>query len=914
MVSNLIIASKPSYPAGTGAGFSGGLNALVGKRDSMGKYMASASSKDQLHTLVEEEEEEEEDESSKNKEQAIAVPDFVAQGPTTPVSFTVAVTKPSPARHRPASLNLRPLALTSGCIINPVSGSLPTPTLTPGPKSSGLKSLSLSVSPCAANSNTNDTTISTTSMRRQSLILPSSPISTSGIVNRRTSLNITCDSSSPMISDGVKRQSSISYKCSIDSTVGRFTGLPTPEMTPIQSERKQLDCTAGDDLSPSRRPLSASEQHFLFKSHNALLARITDLENALSSRSRSRSWSRPVSVASDVSSNSASEPSDEMLSLIADLKAERDELKRDVDGWRTRVADLDDKVGVFAKRVEAERREAWVARSHLGLLEIEKNGLEKALRDKTVCFQEALGKLDAITEERDNLKADNKQLREQVKNAQDVEDECTRLKAALEEEMQKREDLEKALDTIDVLSTPTPETSVRNRRLFKSLDSEASLTDVEPCDDAFTKITPLKAVAEEEEDAYVHDDSYESDEDNGLAGYEDEEDSDISFQSPGSSVGSLDEYTRASLRLNMPSTPSLIVSDTSTESASPCALTPSVVKHAAHNSLSRTWTFPIGSQSNPAVRHELEEIDRFFGCLDDLESSPPMGFRNKEVNGKSLFSQSLGSSSDIGSDDEMPPFVLPSHVGVEVDTSSRILDVVLEEEEEEEEQVVDLEDINEEFQGEEFEGGIRFTFNTPSTPIIAVTPPMEALLTQAPLPQTSQVFVPFDDEEYEAEVPFTFSKFQTKTSTPASSSFDDSDSDYSVLARNVSPSSIPRSTALKSFTSTLASSTPTKGSSKRFTPPPGQSASAFMTPPSKRGGIMPSFIPQPVASPSKPLAPAKSNAPTSTFMRQPLHKPTIVQSRKANGSSFKPQTRSTSRPNSFSPRVFHSQRCDKRSF
>ncbi|KAF8076023.1 hypothetical protein FPV67DRAFT_1664336 [Lyophyllum atratum] len=94
------------------------------------------------------------------------------------------------------------------------------------------------------------------------------------------------------------------------------------------------------------RPLSVSEQHFLFKSHNALLARITDLERALTVRRMSSGGlsangsSRPVSIASDFSYSSeygSGEPSDEMLRLVADLKAERDDLKRDVDGWRTRV-------------------------------------------------------------------------------------------------------------------------------------------------------------------------------------------------------------------------------------------------------------------------------------------------------------------------------------------------------------------------------------------------------------------------------------------------------------------------------------------------------------------------------------------------------------------------------------------------
>ncbi len=67
----------------------------------------------------------------------------------------------------------------------------------------------------------------------------------------------------------------------------------------------------------------------------------------------------------------------EMLRLIADLKAERDELKRDADGWRTRVGDMEAQLSVLAKRVENERRDAWVARSRGGLLEVEKGVLIK---------------------------------------------------------------------------------------------------------------------------------------------------------------------------------------------------------------------------------------------------------------------------------------------------------------------------------------------------------------------------------------------------------------------------------------------------------------------------------------------------------------------------------------------------------
>jgi hypothetical protein len=888
------------------------LNTLAGKRDSIGKYMGSISSKDQLHTLVEEEEEDE-DENAKGQEgQAMDVFSDTAAvpEPTTPAPIppTFAATKTLATRPRPASLNLRPLALTSGSVINQANG-LPTPTLTPATKSAGLKSLSLTTSPCLTTSNNsiNDMNNSIIGMRRQSLILSPEQKPSVAPLRRRPSLNIICDSPSPLSLDGMKRQSSISYKSSLDNTVRNSAGLPTPIATPIISERKESFWSGGDELMHNQRPLSASEQHFLFKSHNALLARITDLESALSCRSRSR----PVSTTSDVSSNATSEPSDELLALIADLKAERDELKRDVDGWRTRVADLEDKVGIFTKRVEVERREAWVARSRLGLLEVEKSGLEKSLEDKTLSFQDAMCKLDAVTLERDILKADNGKLQEQVKRGQKIEGECARLQVALKKERRLKEDLERTLDHADLLVTPTPETSSFKRQMFRSMDSEASLTDVDPLEDTFTKVLTLKSVTEEEEDRHVGDEEYDW-EDNGLAGYEDEEDSDLSFESPGgSSVGSDDDYPRADLHVDTPDVPSLIASGASSASVSPTpTLPPAATKHAANNSLSKTWTFPSGRLQAPPLRYEPEEVDRFFGCLDDLDTSPTMGFTAKAAHDKSLFSRSV--HADIDSDDEMPPFVLPSHIGVEVEAPVTALGVVLEEEEEEE--AAEEEQIDEGFDGVEIDGGIRFIFNTPTTPttpIISITPPfdIEPLLQQSPDRGPTTVLAPFDEDEEAAEVPFTFSKPKSQPSISSSSSMDSFDSDISFSARNFSPSSIPRRKSLKSSTSSPPASTPPKAASTRFVPLSGYPANSFGTPPSKRGGTMPSMIPQPVVSPLKPKA-----API--LMRKPPRKsvPTATPpSGKANGSSFTPQPNSTSRPNLSSIRVFHSQRCDERS-
>ena len=854
-------ATKPSFPPGS-AGFGSGLNTLVEKRNSVGKFMASVSSKDQLGTLVEEEEEEEEEEEGVEVEEQLEISrDLMVSDPLIATSLTDIDTKPSPARPRPASLNLRPLALTSGSVVAAGYGGLPTPTLTPGVKSSGLKSLSLATSPSLTNvfsTNNNINDISTTGKRRQSLNLAQPP-APSAVLARRPSLNINCESPIPKSFDGSKRHSSISYKISANDTTGHLAGLPTPEATPIMS-RRQLGWGPEGEDSPSSGPLSASEQHFLFKSHNALLARITDLENALSYRTRSR----PVSVASDVSSSATSEPSDEMLSLITDLKAERDDLKRDVDGWRTRVADLEDKVGVFGKRVETERREAWVARSRLGLLEVEKTGLEKALNSKSADFQEVLGKLDALRVEHDTLIAENEQLREQAKRVNEITDECARLRAALQEERRKRDNFEK-------IQLTTGQTT----------DSEAYLTHAEPCND-LPETMILRAVTGEEE---IDPETYESDEENGLAGYEDEEDSDMSFESPSeSSIGSMDEYTRTVLRLDVPRTPSLTVSDDDSSALSGSCTPTSAPshQHRPNNSLSKTWTFPSGCQLKSKPRQDVEEVDHFFGCLEDLDSSPPLGFMDAQANGQKLFSQKLGLSSDADGDDEMPPFVLPSDVGFVVETPVRALDVLVEEDEGDEELVDD------EFEGEEYDGGIKFTFKAPTTPKNTLTPPAEPQLPETPLPcvvsnDATAVFVPYDDDK-ETSTPFAFGQSEPRVSEESGSS---TDANVSFTPRTTSPSSIPRSTALKSFTS----STPTKASSGF---PAGYSPSTFKTPPSKRGGTMPSFIPQPIASPLK----TKLKAAPSTSPRQSQGK-MVPGTDRSNGSSSKPH-QFVSAPNSFS--------------
>jgi hypothetical protein len=905
---------------------------LGSKRDSFKHLASSSSSKDQLHTLVEEEEEEEDSEKQESP--------LIDVIPFTPIAPTLAVVKPAPSRPRPANLSLRPLSLTPDNLISTTHG-LPTPSLTPSPRP-GLKSFSLTPSfPTPIDESTN-------ALNRQSLVLTPSP------VPRRPSLNIRCESGSPLPpaslgNDKPRRRSSISYKSSSTSSV---SGLPTPEMTPTSTERRLSGSSSNsadeNDFFPHQllqsHPLSASEQHFLFKSHNALLARITDLERALSSRRRSENGypsSRPASSCSDVSLASSSrgsvegEPSDEMLQLIADLKAERDELKRDVDGWRGRVGNLEKQIGVFAKRVETERREAWVARSRVGLLEVEKGTLEKALGVKSA---EAEAQVEQLKGENIKLEAERQEVNCRFRQ---LEEECVQLRWQVEKERRGREEVERELEKADMLATPTPRAFeamvvkpatvlTRKRGLgFTSVDSESSTTDVES--ESFDGHSmpfgfALKAVeeeCEESEDA--------SDEDNGLAGYEDEEDSDLSFQSPGgssSSFGSEYDFPRSLTHEHhdipvAPITPGLSDTDSGTSTVRSRSSSPTPTSnvfvaaprptHTSRATLSKTWTFPTGVQVASMTKTEPDVVDRFFGCLEDLdadsERSREFGAVSSEYTyerSKGLFAKGFQYGEDV--DGEMPPFLLPTDAGVEAVEMSRGLESVEEEGEE-------MEDEDEGIAFREA-GGIQIMVTPAEEESEAET--VESLSEQhvsssfrKPVP----VFEFFDDDE-EASVPFNFGRAQTqpaKDMSPPSSTTITPPSSIphatppSATPRLTSPSSIPRATSFKpSFSSPeVLTSTPPKSPPTRFVPASDYSANTFVTPPTKRGGTMPSFIPQPISLPSpirNMAAPTKQKPgsnPTATFIRQPQRKPLMDVNAKnqksssvpgtAHGSSFKPQ-------------------------
>ncbi|CCM04026.1 uncharacterized protein FIBRA_06183 [Fibroporia radiculosa] len=837
--------SKPSFPPGIGS-----------KRDSLSKFMASVSSKDQLHTLLEEEEEEDNMQT------------------LDPVEVMITSHSPAPSRRRPATLNLRPLSLVSASVIQATNNDLPTPVLTPSPSARpGLRSL----------------TLGNTANRRQSLITTPSPSPLSSTSAHRPSLNLE-QQTPPQQQSFLSRRSSISYVCSADTPPQSVIGLPTPEMTPT-TERTAIEPLDQALPNPSR-PLSTSEQFFLFQAHATLVQRITDLERALSSRS-SRSWSRPASGASDASAMSAvsalSEPSDEMLQLIADLKAERDELKRDVDGWRVRVGDLEHQVDILAKRVDGERREAWVARQRVGLLEVEKSTLENALSEKADEVKDFQVKLERARADAESTGEECTRLKAEVEKMQSVQEECARLKALLEAETEKNQKLEHDLEHAGLLDTPrafdvdfNQKSATISRTMmfakarglgFQSIDSESSFTDVESVDSPRDKHEfGLKAVAEEDEETL----SNFSEEDE-LARFEDEEegDADIFPSMSGSSISSEGDRIRTpSVRAEQPAPP---LTRSGTSSPTPLPSPVDKISHARRASLSKAWTFPAGGEPSE-LSGRLEDIDHFFDCLEGIDNSPPTHSRLRSLeSSKNLFAQGFADDDD----DELPPFVLPADVGIEVASPEmgkepkHVLDVVAEEEEEDDDDDDNgILDPAEEFVGEVDEGGIKFTFTIP--------PEYQDNIglsdsTQTPRKKLSPpAFEPVDDEE---DSSFTFPQSRPEPSTP-------------------SPSSIPRRSPARKPVPSLAS-TPTKAS-PALAPRNTNIPSAYMTPPTKRGGTSPTLIPQLHGSSLK--SPSPPNVKGTSFIPQPRRVTSPAACKPSAIPVMSPIT-NTSRSSSRSPRA-----------
>ena len=827
--------AQTSIPSGSGGCFGS-------KRDSFKLLAASSSSKDQLHTLVEEEEEEEEEEEKATLVGHVGPSDAIYGGAseeqdTNAVSDVIIKANVSrPARPRPVALNLRPLSLTPENLSS--FQGLPTPTITPQPFHASRRL----------------PTISTSGREAQN---GSTPASRWLQLSPQRSGN---EEHVPMDSEDLRprRRSSITYKQSLHGATTGYADLPTPEMTPtfqarLCSTTEPVHSSKSDEFFPSgseNRPLSVSEQHFLLKSHDALLVRITDLERALTDRQRvSFNYTRPdiresghTSTLSEISDTS-SEPSDEMLRLIADLKAERDELKRDVDGWRNRVGDMEKQMTLVTNRLESEHRDAWVARSQAGILETEKECLEKKLEEVERIVEELNIQNLALTtaqektmRENQDMKVKTQELEEQIKIA--------------------RRELQNARDSATHIVRPPssrPKSSYGRNTTFASIDSlESSATEVEieSADDCEARFNFMLKVVQEEEESVEPD----SEEDSGLVGYEDEEDSDTSFRS--SSFDSVDDPVKSSIQPTTPSPPK-----SSIVGVSP--LLPSSTQHPIHQSSgswSKSWTFPRADKLPTVPRYNKKNsIDHFFGCVDDGSSSesgsvPCSPSQYSYEQRKSLFMNGL---KEAGEDDS--PFFLPQ--GISFAAEDQSLGVVPEEGEEKE---TTEDESDEDMFGEM--GGITITLSPPEPEDDKPVIDSPQLVISRPIERPPQLpMLNFDDDddtgfsfghvledsrsvknENEAKMPISevASVGSTVTQSPSLPS----------RTRLISPSAIPRLSIMKST-------------------PLARTIDVSIMPPSRSDNISPSLIPQAVFSPSPiriaPVSDHSKLTETSTFSSQP---------------------------------------------
>jgi len=745
------LENQPPKSKHTISPFSMGNN-LSGKRDSFGKLLLTSSNslKDQLHTLLEEEEEEEEEEQesivrdrqeqgdqqdpekealttvtkemneTEPQEDTIHVSSFhedddndeSLQRFRSPPPMLPLFSNPAP-RPRPVNLILRPLSLTPDSLpLSRAVEALPTPSLTPSPRHIGLRTLTLAPSPSLSPSPTPSTDLP----RRQTFSASPSYQPFNSDQLRRQSMDNYANSSQLISSISYKRTESPDQQLSTSQ-------LPTPGATPTSTipplhvalpSLPDPSSSAPASLPDLDRPLSPTEQAFLFRSHTSLLCRISELESAIAlsgtrnKRSRSPSSERRYfdiaherlgSIASSTSGMSeslestGSQASDEMLQLVSDLKAERDELMHDADNWRTRVADYERQIAMLNRRVEAERKESWVIRERLGVAEVEKNRVREDLeREKVECRR---------SEKERNLLRDT--VEEEREKRFEAERELAEVQNRLEILYARAERAEFALQSATVVTSKMVSMPLPVRR-YNSLDSQmsSSSTDVEEYVPLGMRSRKLNSVDEEDEDEVNYrdlprdisdagskdgKDMDDDDEVDELAHYEDDDgldldDDDVVFgdDHTSSSFGSIPRTNMHLLRLEVDSTPA------------PASLVPASSAqptHARTGSIERGWTFTQAQSVTPVVK-EPSTVDRFFECLDALDENDD----DKVLPGDGVYDsrQSWSGAMAMQDDEEdsLLPFLLPAGAGPVgwKDVIAARLEVVAEEEEEGEEEEI----------------------------------------------------------------------------------------------------------------------------------------------------------------------------------------------------------------------------------
>jgi hypothetical protein len=171
------------------------------------------------------------------------------------------------------------------------------------------------------------------------------------------------------------------------------------------------------------------------------------------------------------------------------------------------------------------------------LLEVEKRAAVRAAEESDTAAKGLRGELTTT-----DLKADLQAVQEDVERNKGIAYELDRVRATLVEERRLREDLEKSLEELSILKTPTPISPIRR---MISIDSMSSATDLDSLDEHTMSGSELKAVQEVDEDEEVY-----SEQENNLMGYEDVEEGDEIFASHnGSSFGSLEDIPLSTTHL-----------------------------------------------------------------------------------------------------------------------------------------------------------------------------------------------------------------------------------------------------------------------------------------------------------------------------------------------------------------------------
>jgi hypothetical protein len=517
---------------------------------------------------------------------------------------------------------------------------------------------------------------------------------------------------------------------------------------------------------------------------------------------------------------------------------------------------------VMERRLEAEKRESWLKVEKLDLLEVEKTSLLRQLKVKEDNLSNAARRLETTQAqleraliECESLREDAQTSRRQLVEAQQLLDsrkgleaELSSVREVLAVEQAYSSQLLSQLDSAGVLETPrisdrTTTSSSRSVQAFGSHNSAVSFGSVDSSsttvdtDSSLKEPFTLKAVEEEGSDL-----STDSDEDQDeLASYEDEDEMDFGVTSPHSTSsygsGSDDEFPRSlsHLRLAGNATPvpgSGNVSSTSSTpspTSSPCPtpiphLEPEVVdvRHIKNASLSKTWTFPRNGRKG--MHPAEEEVDHFFGCLEDINVSSVQQSCTP-TNDRSLFSQRLQFG---GVDDEnFPPFILPAQQRNSI--AEDLLAVVVEEDEDEmEKDDCDTPD------------GKTLTF------------PMSVSENDSLCASSLPVFA---DERSSSSVPFTFPQMRSQRNNDTSVR----SMTLKATTDDLSASTIPSRKAVPALASSPSLDSLRMSSTRPFLPsripPPSPPTFVQAKPPSSRV----SFTPSPPKR--KPVPPPSSTSP-----------------------------------------------------